>query len=183
MNWEYLFPTNEETRGERAQVTAWNWHSQQVAKPGFEPNASDSKESVLLDPNYSEHLTSSAIPLGSKSHLIQYTSYYFSSRFTPFLVPSMSFSTIPLTITHFSWSTLGHCCCKSSPDSLIGIIILSSLLKQPIMIHIFGGFLSTSISSSLFFIQNKLSGVPVVAQWLTNPTRNHDFAGSIPGLA
>ena len=29
-------------------------------------------------------------------------------------------------------------------------------------------------------IQN---GVPVVAQWLTNPTRNHEVAGSIPGLA
>ena len=26
-------------------------------------------------------------------------------------------------------------------------------------------------------------GVPVVAQWLTNPTRNHEFTGSIPGLA
>ena len=25
--------------------------------------------------------------------------------------------------------------------------------------------------------------VPVVAQWLTNPTRNHEVAGSIPGLA
>ena len=27
------------------------------------------------------------------------------------------------------------------------------------------------------------SGVPVVAQWLTNPTRNHEVAGSTPGLA
>ena len=27
------------------------------------------------------------------------------------------------------------------------------------------------------------SGVPVVAQWLTNPTGNHEVAGSIPGLA
>ena len=27
------------------------------------------------------------------------------------------------------------------------------------------------------------SGVPVVAQWLTNPTRNQEVAGSIPGLA
>ena len=27
------------------------------------------------------------------------------------------------------------------------------------------------------------SGVPIVAQWLTNPTRNHEIAGSIPGLA
>ena len=26
-------------------------------------------------------------------------------------------------------------------------------------------------------------GVPVVAQWLTNPTRNHGVAGSVPGLA
>ena len=27
---------------------------------------------------------------------------------------------------------------------------------------------------------NKKSGVPVVAQWLTNPTRNHEVAGSVP---
>ena len=26
-------------------------------------------------------------------------------------------------------------------------------------------------------------GVPVVAQWLMNPTRNHEVAGSIPDLA
>ena len=26
-------------------------------------------------------------------------------------------------------------------------------------------------------------GVPVVVQWLTNPTRNHEVAGLIPGLA
>ena len=26
-------------------------------------------------------------------------------------------------------------------------------------------------------------GVPVVVQWLTNPTRNHEIEGSIPGLA
>jgi len=34
------------------------------------------------------------------------------------------------------------------------------------------------------FILNRLElGVPVVAQWLTNPTRNHEDADSIPGLA
>ena len=27
-----------------------------------------------------------------------------------------------------------------------------------------------------------LPGVPVKAQWLTNPTRYHDVAGSVPGL-
>ena len=26
-------------------------------------------------------------------------------------------------------------------------------------------------------------GVPVMAQWLTNRTKNHEVAGSIPGLA
>ena len=26
-------------------------------------------------------------------------------------------------------------------------------------------------------------GVPVVAQWLTYPTRNHEMVGSIPALA
>ena len=32
-------------------------------------------------------------------------------------------------------------------------------------------------------IKIKMRGVTVVAQWLTNPTRNHEIAGSIPGLA
>ena len=32
-------------------------------------------------------------------------------------------------------------------------------------------------------ILNEGLGVPLVAQWLTNPTRNHDVVGSIPGLA
>ena len=31
--------------------------------------------------------------------------------------------------------------------------------------------------------EKKISGAPVVAQWLTNPARNHEVAGSIPGLA
>ena len=33
------------------------------------------------------------------------------------------------------------------------------------------------------FIRIMDAGVPVVAQWLTNPTRNHEIAGSVPGLA
>ena len=31
--------------------------------------------------------------------------------------------------------------------------------------------------------ERKIAGVPVVAQWLTNPTRNHEVVGLIPGLA
>ena len=33
------------------------------------------------------------------------------------------------------------------------------------------------------FIENGCKGVPVVAQWLTNLTRNHEVAGSVPALA
>ena len=31
-------------------------------------------------------------------------------------------------------------------------------------------------------VKNLMLGVPIVAQCLTNPTRNHEVAGSIPGL-
>ena len=33
------------------------------------------------------------------------------------------------------------------------------------------------------FLLKDYMGVPVVAQWLTNPTRNHEVVGLIPGLA
>ena len=33
-----------------------------------------------------------------------------------------------------------------------------------------------------FFKKTFILGVPVVAQWLTNPTRNHGVVGSIPAL-
>ena len=32
-------------------------------------------------------------------------------------------------------------------------------------------------------LKNCSVGVPVVAQWLMNPTRNHEVAGSVPALA
>ena len=32
------------------------------------------------------------------------------------------------------------------------------------------------------YLKFKILGVPIVAQWLTNPS-NHEVAGSIPGLA
>ena len=46
-------------------------------------------------------------------------------------------------------------------------------------------FLILVIEFSFFFwLENyQVYGVPIVAQWLTNPTRNHEVAGSIPGLA
>ena len=31
-------------------------------------------------------------------------------------------------------------------------------------------------------VNSRYRGVPVMAQWLMNPTRNHEVAGSVPGL-
>jgi len=41
----------------------------------------------------------------------------------------------------------------------------------------------TVCSSNSLGNQNHLEGVPVMAQWLTNPTRNHEVSGSVPALA
>ena len=44
--------------------------------------------------------------------------------------------------------------------------------------------LLTAITQAQREIQElAIIGVPIVAQWLTNLTRNHDISGSIPGLA
>ena len=32
-------------------------------------------------------------------------------------------------------------------------------------------------------VEKENIGVPIVAQWLTNLTRNHEVAGSVPALA
>ena len=43
--------------------------------------------------------------------------------------------------------------------------------------------MNTWVASTLGLLRIMLLGVPIVAQWLTNPTRNHEVVGSIPGLA
>ena len=49
-------------------------------------------------------------------------------------------------------------------------------------------YLNTDCGALMFFInrvhhQKHFEGVPVMAQWLTIPTRNHEVVGSNPGLA
>ena len=34
-----------------------------------------------------------------------------------------------------------------------------------------------------FNLKKHTLGVPIVTRWLTNPTGNHEVAGSVPGLA
>ena len=42
---------------------------------------------------------------------------------------------------------------------------------------------NTRDSHQIIKEEKKEGGVPVVAHWLTNPTRSHEVAGSIPALA
>ena len=42
---------------------------------------------------------------------------------------------------------------------------------------------TTEFQKLVFCIKKLILGVPVMTQWLTNPTRNHEVAGLIPGLA
>ena len=63
-------------------------------------------------------------------------------------------------------------------------------VDQEEVVHIYNGILlshqkerNTSIFSNMDGPRNYHAGVPVVAQWLTNPTRNHEVVGSVPALA
>ena len=41
----------------------------------------------------------------------------------------------------------------------------------------------SGVHTKVHWVKNPTAGVPVVAQWLTNPTRNHEVAGSVPAVA
>ena len=65
---------------------------------------------------------------------------------------------------------------------------MSLVLVFLFLLHLTKNFQILTVIMSffrLFFIltlRKEKTGVPVVAQWLTNPTRNHEVTGSIPGL-
>ena len=42
---------------------------------------------------------------------------------------------------------------------------------------------AATVENSMRLLKKLKSGVPVMVQWLTNPTKNHEVVGSIPGLA
>ena len=62
----------------------------------------------------------------------------------------------------------------------ISIIILN-VMSQPKDKDWLNGYKNKNHICAVF--KRLTSGVPVVAQWSTNLTRNHEVAGSIPGLA
>ena len=61
--------------------------------------------------------------------------------------------------------------------------VCSTSVWKPVFAEIFLLFQLTVMKSIKDSHLKERKGVPVVAQWLMNPTRNHEVAGSIPGLA
>ena len=58
--------------------------------------------------------------------------------------------------------------------------------NQPCLIHQTGfwcGLNTRTVLKREAELEKQEGGVPIVAQWLTNPTRNHEVAGSVPALA
>ena len=67
------------------------------------------------------------------------------------------------------------------PSIRIGALWQLTPRREKVLFH----YMNDTPVSLRVLLQFKSSclGVPVVAQWLTNLTRNHEVAGSIPGLA
>ena len=70
-------------------------------------------------------------------------------------------------------------CVNLTERSLACIIVK---LPHFVFTKILFGSVIPQFSSSNYFLKNLWFRVPVIAQWLTNPTRNREVAGSIPGL-
>ena len=72
-------------------------------------------------------------------------------------------------------------------------ILYKGPLYSTYILNLLPGFLFLFLLLRLFpwvmnsgqFSHSKIPpfGVPIMARWLTNPTRNHEVVGSIPGLA
>ena len=85
----------------------------------------------------------------------------------------------------FSWNSLSVA--QQAKDLTLSLQWLRSLLRhgfdaQPGTVSEGSGRCSQK-KFFFYFLRIGKDGVPVVAQWLTNPTRNHEVASSIPGLA
>ena len=64
-----------------------------------------------------------------------------------------------MTIIAYPWEMSNH---QANANQSHNEIITSDVLEWP--------------------FSKRRRGVPVMAQWLMNPTRNHEVVGSIPGL-
>ena len=67
---------------------------------------------------------------------------------------------------------------------------LAQWVKDPVLLWLWCRLAATALIRPLAWeppyavgVALKRKGVPVMAQWLTNPTRNYEVAGSVPALA
>ena len=70
--------------------------------------------------------------------------------------------------------------CDKFHSSLIAANTLSGQIKGNLkmILSVPKCWQNSSVDSEIAYV-----GVPVVAQWLTNPTRNQEVEGSVPALA
>jgi len=81
-----------------------------------------------------------------------------------------------------------HVCLIPHSQFLGGLVANGSQLSCTLGLALWerpasNGWLMRSWKGLGFSVKDGHQGVPIVAQWLTNLTRNHEAAGSIPGLA
>ena len=71
------------------------------------------------------------------------------------------------------------------PGTAITFIFVSTCMYCLLPAMSFLSMLTWQVPTLLSVSSQDLAflGVPAVAQWLTNPTRNHEVTGSIPGFA
>ena len=70
------------------------------------------------------------------------------------------------------------CCCKWHDFvPFYGRVVFHCVYKPHLLNQAFVHVTTLNIKTSYS------QGVPIVAQWLTNPTRDHEVTGLIPGLA
>ena len=91
----------------------------------------------------------------------------------------------PITV---SGSVFGHYSCFTIANLEIspGHCILKEweIVSSPLLANrSTKASLPSTFGRIAFFLKVGKAGVPVVAQWLTNPTRDHEVVGSIPALA
>ena len=79
--------------------------------------------------------------------------------------------------------TLLHCCWECKLVQPLWKTVWRYLRKLYIELPYDPAIPLLGIYPDKTFLKKDTCGVPVVAQWLTNPTRNHEVTGLVPALA
>ena len=78
-------------------------------------------------------------------------------------------------------NTLCQGLCFLTKNSSLAVVC--NLVYKIVVEHISPIYPASIIDNARQHLETRDLGVPLVAQWSTNPTRNHEVAGSVPALA